>query len=152
MKTQTQTLAFTTAALLKSSLPFMLLGLLCTAIGAAALLTPAIRAHELLLIKSLLVFVLLLALPLAWFSLRLLLDAQVMQHWAQNNSEPTSEDFDRRLAEFDQSLVALGMLKKSQPRDLITRARGCIRLLKQLLTLVAVQWMLCILALACWGL
>lgn len=136
MKTPTQTLAFTTAALLNSSLPFMLLSLLCTSVGALALLTPATT-----LSKILLLVVLLLALPLAWLSLRLLLDAKVMQHWAQMGSQ-TCDDF-------DQSLLELGMIKTLQPRDLIARARGCMRLQKQLLLLAAVQWIICILALAC---
>lgn len=137
MKTQPQPLAFTTAALLNSSLPFMLLSLVCTLVGALALLIPATN-----LSKILLLIVLLLALPLAWLSLRLLLDAKVMQHWAHRDSGQTGDDF-------DQSLLDLGMIKTLQPRDLIDRARGCMRLQKQLLLLAAVQWLFFILALAC---
>lgn len=137
MKTPMQTLAFTTAALLKSSLPFMLLGLMGTLVSALALLTPAAN-----LSKILLLVVLLLALPLAWLSLRLLLDAQVMQHWAQSGSEQSGADF-------DQSLLELGMIKTLPPRALAARARGCMRLQKKLLLLAAAQWIICILALAC---
>jgi len=135
--TQSQTLAFTTAALLNSSLPFMVLSLLCTLVGALALLTPATTVSKILLLV-----VLLLALPLAWLSLRLLLDAKVMQHWAQPDSE-------QNYADFDQSLLDLGMIKTLQSRDLITRARGCIGLQKKLLIMTAVQWIIFILALAC---
>lgn len=137
MKTPTQTLAFTTAALLTSSLPFMLLGLICTLAGALALLMPASMLGKMLLIA-----VLLLALPLAFLSLRLLLDARVLQHWAQ-------EDAEQCLVDFDQSLLDLGMIKRLQPRNLSARARGCIGLQKKFLILAAVQWIIFILALAC---
>lgn len=139
MKTPSQTLAFTTASLLLSSLPFMLLGLLCTLLACATFL---FSGEGLLVSKMLLLAVLLLALPLAWFSLRILFDAQIMQHWAQSAHEQVC-------AEFDQSLQALGLLKLVQPRALAARAQGCMRLQKSLIALAVVQWIIFILALAC---
>lgn len=143
MKTQTptqaQTLAFTTAALLNSSLPFMLLSLVCTLLAAAAFLLAGEGAGW-LWSKMLLLLDLLLALPLAWLSLRMLFDARIMQHWAQGADEPAC-------AGFDQSLQALGLVKKVQTRNLLARARGCVRLQKSLITLAAGQWIVFILSL-----
>src|SRR6187551_2088645 len=137
MKSPTQTLAFTTASLLYSSLPFMLLGLLCALLAGTAFL---LAAEGMLVSKMLLLAALLLALPLAWFSLRILFDARIMQHWAQSAHEPAC-------AEFDQSLQALGLLKIVQTRDLAARTQGCVRLQKSLITLAVAQWIIFILAL-----
>lgn len=141
MKTPTQTLAFTTASLLYSSLPFMLLSLLCTLLAGAALLFSG-EGGALLVSKMLLLAVLLLALPLAWFSLRILFDARIMQHWAQSANE-------QACADFDQSLQELGLIKQVQTRDLLVRAQGCVRLQKNLIVLAVAQWIIFILALAC---
>ena len=138
MKSPTQTLAFTTASLLYSSLPFMLLGLLCTLLAGAAFL---FSGEALLVSKLLLLVVLLLALPLAWFSLRILFDARIMQLWAQSENE-------QACTEFDQSLQELGLVKQVQTRDLLARARGCVRLQKNLIALAVAQWIIFILALA----
>ena len=141
MKTPSQTLAFTTASLLLSSLPFMLLGLLCTLLAGAAFLVGG-EGVGLLWSKMLLLLDLLLALPLAWLSLRILFDAQIMRNWARSANEQVC-------AGFDQSLQALGLVKQVQTRDLLARARGCVRLQKNLITLAVVQWIIFMLALAC---
>ena len=153
MQTQPQTLAFTTAALLKSSLPFMLLSLLCTLVAALALVSAAPLLSELLwnrilVSKLVLLVVLVLALPLAWLSLRIIFDTQILHQWAHTGTEQALPDFTHHLASFDQSLVTLGTRNCVAPRDLATRARGCLRLQKQLVVLVAVQWLLVTLALA----
>lgn len=137
MKTPTQTLAFTTASLLYSSLPFMLLSLLCTLLTGAAFL---LSGEGMLVSKMLLLVALLLALPLAWFSLRILFDARIMQHWAQIANEHAP-------ANFDQGLQELGLVKQVQTRDLLARAQGCVRLQKNLITLAVAQWIIFILAL-----
>lgn len=137
MKTPAQTLAFTTASLLYSSLAFMLLSLLCTLLAGATFL---FSGEALLVSKMLLLVALLLALPLAWFSLRILFDARIMRHWAQSANE-------QACTEFDQSLQELGLLKAVQTRDLLARARGCVRLQKNLIVLAVAQWIIFILAL-----
>ena len=118
----------------------MLLSLLCTLLAAAAFLLAGGGAGW-LWSKMLLLLDLLLALPLAWMSLRILFDARIMQHWAQSEAEPAC-------AEFDQSLQALGLVKQVQTRGLLARARGCVRVQKNLITLAAGQWIIFILALA----
>lgn len=132
-------LAFTTAVLLKSSLPFMLLSLLCTAISATSLV---LVEHAGAGSQLLLIIVLVLALPLAWLSLRTLVDADIMKRWARGSDEQTYQDF-------DQSLKELGMVKAIQPRDLSARARACLVLQKKLIILVAAQWSLFVVAIAC---
>lgn len=128
MKSNPNTLAFTTAALLASSLPFMLLGLVSTLASALMFLSPASAESAILLMVALV-----LALPLAWLSLRVLLDVQILRHWAKDNSEPACGDI-------DESLLELGMIKTFQPRDLLTRARACLALQKKLCLLVSAQW------------
>jgi len=140
MKSPTQTLAFTTASLLYSSLPFMLLGVMCTLLAGAALLFSG-EGDELLVSKTLLLAALLLALPMAWLSLRILFDARIMQHWAQSANEQAPADF-------DQGLQDLGLVKQVQIRDLSTHVRGCMRLQKNLIALAVAQWIIFILALA----
>jgi hypothetical protein len=132
-------LAFTTAVLLKSSLPFMLLSLLCTAISATSL---TLFEHTWAGSRVLLIVVLILALPLAWLSLRTLVDAAIMKQWARGSDEQTYQDFDRSLKE-------LGIAKTIQARDLAARARACLGLQKKLLFTVAAQWSLFVVAMAC---
>lgn len=139
MDSKKSILAFTTAVLLKSSLPFMLLSLLCTAISAASL---ALLENAWTVAQVLFIVILVLALPLTWLSLRTLLDAAIMTRWTSNSDEQTYEDFDKSLKE-------LGLVKATQARDLTARARACLKLQRTLILLVSVQWSLFIMALAC---
>jgi hypothetical protein len=134
---KTQTLAFTTAALLKSTLPFALLSVICTTISAFALLGASTTTAKIVLAG-----VLVLAMPLAWLSLRLLFDAQIMGYWAQQGGENGLGDAHQALVDFDQSLTELGVLKSASPRDLLARARGCMGLQKKFLLLAILQWVL----------
>lgn len=130
MNPSMQTLAFITAFLLRSSLPFMMLSLLATSSAALALLFVTSVPGKILLL-----IVLLLALPIAWVSLRIFFDLQIMQKWSESDSEAQCDDF-------DQGLLALGLIKHTQARDLASRARGCLRLQKIVLALVSVQWII----------
>lgn len=134
-----QTLASTTASLLYSAGPFMLMSLLATVISALALV---ISEEPLQASRVLCVGVIMLALPAAWLSMRVLLDARIMTQWAQHDGEPAFKAF-------DESLLALGLIKSMPERDLIDRARGCLRVQKRLILLAVGQWLLCVTALVC---
>ncbi|HEY6530174.1 MAG TPA: hypothetical protein VIZ65_15915 [Cellvibrionaceae bacterium] len=142
MTTPAQTLATTTASLLDSSWPFMLLSLIASVISALALVLAQEGLHT---GKILHLSVMVLALPAAWLSMRVLLDLKIMTLWREQHSESAYRSF-------DESLLALGLIKYPSERDLKARAQGCLRLQKHLIILAAGQWLICVAGLACSGL
>ena len=126
-----QHVAHTTAALLQSSLPFLYLSALALPLALVVML-----ASQSLWVTVMAIVILLLALPIAWLALRVLLDWQVFRYWSRMANPP--------LVEFDQTLVLLGLRTETAPRSLTERARACVALFRRLLAIVAVQW-LCLL-------
>lgn len=133
MTSTDQQLAHTTAALLQSSVPFLCLSALALPLALAALLL-----SQSLWVTAMAMVILLLALPIAWLAMRVILDWQVLRHWSRTAPAP---------AEFDQALIMIGLAAPVAARSLTERARGCLALLRRLLAAIAVQWLCLLMAL-----
>lgn len=130
------TLALTTAVLLSSCVPFLVLSSICTFVSAIVLF---LGQQTSLWNQGILLIILLLALPVSWLSLRVWIDTAIMKHWSTQHDEHACHMFDHSLHE-------LGLITLVQPRDLAQRAGACLGLQKRLLIIIVVQWVLFLIA------